>query len=80
MDKYFIKERIRLNIEWLRGLFALFVIIGSGTTAIFLSESFLISVFKRNIMIFGYCIDFLILIFIFIINNSIKRFINKLKK
>lgn len=79
MNKDFIKEKIRIHTEWLKGLFVLLVIIGGSTTALFITKSFMISIFDKVIVIIGISIVFLILIFILIFNNIIHQYINKLK-
>jgi len=80
MDKDFIKEKIRIHIEWLRGLFVLLVIIGGSTTALFITKSFMTSIFDKVIVIIGISIVFLIIIFILIFNYTIHQYINKLKR
>lgn len=79
MEMEFVKEKIKLNTEWLRGLFALFVLIGSGVAALFVSESFYTNDFHKGIIFFGFCIDILLFIIILVINRRINRLINKLK-
>ena len=75
----FVKEKIRLNTEWLRGLFALFVLIGSGITALFINETFYTNYFHKSIIFFGSCIEILLFILILVINERINRLINKLR-
>jgi len=80
MDKEHLKEKIRLLTEWLRGMFALFVLIGSALTTLLIQRTFLNDTYYNKMLNFGLTVEIIIFIMILIINNRINQFINKLKQ
>ena len=80
MEKDYLKEKIGLLKDWMKGLFALFVLIGSGTMGIFINRSFLTSTFYRDVMITGACSDIVIFFIIMILNYRVNKFIKKLNQ
>ena len=57
MDKEFLKEKISLRKDLLRGLFALFILIGSGAATLWVRKSFIIHDVSGKIIL-KYNIDF----------------------
>ena len=89
MNNDFVKETIGLLKDLLRGLFALFILIGSGAAALWTRKSFIIHdeagkiILKYNIdfytLILCLILDFIILVLIFIVYYRISFFIKKLQ-
>ena len=79
MDKDFLREKIKLLTELLRGLYALFILIGSGAATLFVRKTFLTNSFDNNIMISGGIFEIIIFLLILNVYKRINQHINKLK-
>jgi len=90
MKEKFITGKVKLLTEWLRGFFALFIIIGTGVATLWVRKTFVIYDVEGNIIfnynidyyifISGICFDIIILVIIFVINKKINNFIKKFNK
>ena len=89
MDKEFLKEKISLLKDLWRGLFALFILIGSGAATLWARKSFIIHdvpgkiILKYNIDFYTWILclvlDFIILAVIFIVYYRINNIVKKLE-
>jgi len=91
MDNDFLKEKIKLLTEWLRGLYGLFILVSSGAATVYVKIIFLTYNMDYKIILLKYYIiiytifsaivfDVFIFILILIINRKIGWFIRKLKQ
>ena len=89
MKKDYIKENIKLLTEWLRGLYGLFILIGSGVATLWVRKTFITYDTDGNILLThnidyytfftGVIFEVLIIVAIFIVNGYIHHN-NKLLK
>lgn len=90
MDKDFLKEKIKLQTEWLRGFYGLFILICSGLATLYVKRIFLTYEIDvktilnfdiiNNLMIAGGILAAIIFVLILIVNKRINRVIKKLNQ
>jgi len=89
MDNDYVKEKIKALTEFLRGLYGLFILIGTGVATLLMRKTFIVYhgeyiLIKFNIdfyiMLSGFVIDFIIFVSLLILYKRIHVFIKKLKQ
>lgn len=77
MDKFYFKEKIKLNTEWLRGFFALFVLDTTAVATLFIRQQiFGTSYLINNMLILTFLLDIFIFVMILVVNKKINKLIN----
>ena len=79
MNEHVIREKIKLNTEWFRYLFASFLLIGSGTIAIISKNTGNLEKTDLVIMCMGVIVEIVILAGVFYVNGEIKKLIKQLQ-
>ena len=79
MNKEFVKENIELFKDLLKGLFTLFILIGSGGGALLVKKTFLTDKFEYNILVICFIIDIILFLLMVTLFIYLYHHIKKLK-
>jgi len=80
MDKDYIKEKIKLYSDWLKGLFALFILDSSAIATLLIRQEFFKNHYEYGLLVVVCLFDIMIIIFMAIVNNKVVKLIKSLKK
>ena len=75
-----IKEKIKLQTEWMRGFFVLFVLDTTSISTILIRQKFSSNEFELDLLISALLLDIIIYILILAYNKKINKLIELLKQ
>ena len=75
-----IKEKIKLNTEWLRGFFVLLVLDTTAIATLIGKQTFFKNNFEYGLLILTFSIDLIIFVILIIVNKRINKLIKSLKQ